>query len=362
MEPITHFLTGACLSRAGFNRKTAYATLAMTLAAEAPDIDILWGFRGPVAALQHHRGITHSLIGAPAIALVVTGAVWVFHRLRRQPPGHDEGQPVRWGLVWLFSLIAVLSHLLLDFTNSYGLRPFYPFNPRWYSWDIVYIVEPVMLAAFALALVMPALLGLADREIGVRRTQFRGRGWAIAALVSVVLLYALRNAEHAHALVLVKGAGFNRDAITRIGVEPYPVNPFKWFSVAETASYYQTAVVNTRTDSVDTDSGQMVFKPPVTAATAAAKQSWLGRTYLDWAGFPLVTDRGPAANQALPSGHGIEPPEPAWTVVGFEDLRFAYSPVSFAAFDRTHPPLSGSVYLGPGLEVEEETMDGREQK
>ena len=40
MDPITHFMTGACLSRAGFNRKTAYATLAMTLATEAPDIDV----------------------------------------------------------------------------------------------------------------------------------------------------------------------------------------------------------------------------------------------------------------------------------------------------------------------------------
>ena len=38
MEPVTHFLTGAVLSRAGFNRRTSYATLAMTLAAEATDV------------------------------------------------------------------------------------------------------------------------------------------------------------------------------------------------------------------------------------------------------------------------------------------------------------------------------------
>ena len=70
MEPITHFLTGACLSRAGFNRKAAYATLAMTLAAEAPDLDVLWGLRGPVTGFEHHRGITHTLIAAPVIALI----------------------------------------------------------------------------------------------------------------------------------------------------------------------------------------------------------------------------------------------------------------------------------------------------
>ena len=28
MEPVTHFLTGACIGRAGLNRKTAYATVA----------------------------------------------------------------------------------------------------------------------------------------------------------------------------------------------------------------------------------------------------------------------------------------------------------------------------------------------
>ena len=59
MEPVTHFLTGACMSRAGFNRKTALATLTMVLAAEAADLDVLWAVKGPIAALQHHRGITH---------------------------------------------------------------------------------------------------------------------------------------------------------------------------------------------------------------------------------------------------------------------------------------------------------------
>ena len=42
MEPITHFLAGACIGRAGLNRKTAYATLAAVLAAEAADGDVFW--------------------------------------------------------------------------------------------------------------------------------------------------------------------------------------------------------------------------------------------------------------------------------------------------------------------------------
>ncbi len=82
MEPVTHFLTGACLARAGFNRKAAYATLAMTLAAEMPDLDTLWSFGGPIAGFEHHRGITHTLIGLPFEGLALVGAIWVLHRVR----------------------------------------------------------------------------------------------------------------------------------------------------------------------------------------------------------------------------------------------------------------------------------------
>ena len=61
MDPLTHFLTGASLGRSGFNRKTAYATLAMTLAAEAPDLDIFWDLRGRSPALSITAGSpTHS--------------------------------------------------------------------------------------------------------------------------------------------------------------------------------------------------------------------------------------------------------------------------------------------------------------
>ncbi len=71
MEPVTHFLTGACMGRAGLNRKTALATLALTLAAEAPDLDVIGRFRGSAFAFAHHRGFTHSFVGDPLDALAV---------------------------------------------------------------------------------------------------------------------------------------------------------------------------------------------------------------------------------------------------------------------------------------------------
>jgi hypothetical protein len=38
--------------------------------------------------------------------------------------------------------VSTLSHLVLDWTNSYGIHPFWPFDDRWKYGDSVFIVEP----------------------------------------------------------------------------------------------------------------------------------------------------------------------------------------------------------------------------
>jgi inner membrane protein len=350
MEPVTHFLTGACLGRAGFNRKTAYATLAMTLAAEAPDLDVFWGFRGPLVGFQHHRGFTHTFLAAPLVALVVTLFCWGFHRLRRKKPPI----PPRWLLLFLFALLADLSHLLLDFTNNYGLRPFAPWNPRWYSWDIVFIFEPVMFVMLLSGLLIPALLGLVDREISKRRPLFRGRGWAVAALIGVAALYTLRSTEHTLAVHLLQQTSFDRP-VERIAAEPYPINPFRWQGIVETDNAYHFADVLTRSNAVDIDETVgAIYKPPVTAAVAAAKRSWLGRVYLDWSQFPLVEDIGPGSPPDLPQDASQH-----FEQVNFHDMRFGYTDW-FGAHERRRP-LSGSVFVAPNGQIEATYMDGRPQ-
>jgi inner membrane protein len=351
MEPVTHFLTGACLARTGFNRRTAYATLAMTLAAEAPDIDVFWGFRGPVAGFEHHRGITHTLVGAPIVALAVVAIVWLWHRFRRSQALLDP----RWGVLWLLSLLAALSHIFLDWTNNYGVRPFFPFNPRWYSLDIAFILEPVIFAALLTALVIPSIFGLADSEIGAGKPLFRGRRWAIGAMVLIGIDLGVRAVEHHRALRLINNTRFGDQPVLRAGAEPYPVTPFLWFAVAETAGYYQTGLANSRTETVETsDRDDVIYKPPVTPAVAAAKNSRLGQVYLDWARFPVVRDRGRAnlvASDELA-------PQPQDSAVEFRDLRFAYG---FLSRSRDSRVLTAWVYVAPGGAIDAMVMNGRVQ-
>lgn len=355
MEPVTHFLTGACLGRSGLNRTTAYATLTMVLAAEAPDVDMFWFFRGRLAEFQHHRGITHTFLGAPFMALGVTGTVWLWHRWRIRNRGKQTAgyaPPVRWGWIWFLALLADFSHILLDWTNNYGVRPFFPFNPRWYAGSIFFLFEPVLFGALLIAVLMPAILGLADREIGVRRPAFRGRGWAIFALCVAVGLGCWRWAEHERALHLLAEQSYQNEPVLKMTVNPYPGDPFEWFGIVETKDFYQTALLNTRTDSFTSQApDDLYYKQPQTPAILAAKRSRLGRVFLGWSKFPHVEEIDTFGT--LPNGAH-------YTRVQFQDLRFAYSVLFLHG--GTNSPLSGVVTIAPDGTVDQMEMGGEIQK
>lgn len=333
MDPVTHFLTGACMGRSGFHRKTAYATVTMVLAAEAADIDVVWGFKGSIEALQHHRGITHSFVGVPFMAAAVLGLVYLWHRFRlaRGKPPSNWKLPVRWGLLYFCALLAGLSHLLLDYTTAYGIRLFEPFDYRWYSWDIVSIIEPLLLLALLAALLLPGLFSLVSHEIGERRQLPRGRVAAIAALTFMVLLWGFRDYEHRRALAAMDSFLYRGAEPLRVAAYPYMINPFSWHGVVETRDFFESVPVDSRKAQVDDEQGIFYYKPPVTDALQAAKASYFGQVYLDWAVFPY-------ARQEKVAG------ESEAFLVDFVDIRYAYP-------SQRGSTLGGFVLVGPELRV-----------
>ena len=338
MEPVTHFLTGACLGRSGFNRKTALATATMTLAAEAPDLDVFGRFRGPVFGFAHHRGFTHSFLGLLIVSAVVVGFMYVVWRMRGRKT-NDPDLPPRWGLLFGLAYLAGLSHILLDFTNNYGVRPFWPFWERWYEWDIVFIVEPVLLVALTLGLVVPALFGVIDQEIGRKKKGPRGRGAAIAALAAMVLLWGVRDFEHRRAVNALRARTYEQAEAIRVGAFPTYLNPFVWHGVVETQEVFAMPEVDSSVPEVDPGSNApWIYKPAETPATLAAKKSYLGRFYLDWAKFAITH---------------TEPTPDGGYIVYFHDLRFGQSlPTS------KRSPISAVVVLDLNLKFNGYFMGG----
>ncbi len=322
MEPVTHFLFGAAMGRAGLNRKTALATATLTLAAEAPDLDVLSRFGGSAFGLNHHRGFTHSFLGVPLVAAAVVAFIYFLWRLRGRKT-RNPNLPARWGLLFAYACLAGLSHILLDYTTAYGVRPFWPFSERWISWDIVFIVEPVLLVVLTLGLITPGLFSLINAEIGARsKGKPAGRLAATLALVAVVACWGVRDYEHRRALAALQARNYQGADALRVSAYPYWVNPFRWYGVVETPNFFATMDVDSLNFSsmspeVDPE-GQMriQYKPEETAVSLAAKKTYLGRVYLSWAQYP-VTETEELANRTSGSaGAAFE--------VRFRDLRYDY--------------------------------------
>ena len=134
--------------------------------------------------------------------------------------------------------------------------------------------------------------------------------------------------------------------------------------ILETADFYQTAEVNTYTGDVASDPQlDVMYKPTDDAAIEAAKQTELGKVYLDWGTWAVVRDVGqePARGLAPPQ----LPPGQHWTTVEFDDLRFNYSFLDSgraSANASGQAPLGGAVYIVNDREDGGEAMNGREQK
>jgi inner membrane protein len=325
------------MGRAGLNRRTALATLTLTLAAEAPDLDVFTRFRGPAFGFAHHRGFTHSFLGVPLVAGLVVAFVYGVWRIRKRKV-NNANLPPRWGLLFVYACVAGFSHILLDFTNNYGVRPFWPFSEKWYSWDIVFIVEPVMLLFLVLGLVAPALFSMIDREIGARQRGPRGRFAASLALMGVVVMWGVRDYEHRRAVSALEARTYNDADPIRASAYPTWASPFHWDGVVETKDFFALTLVNSLAPDVDPEGRMEIrYKPEETAVTLAAKKSYLGRVYLDWAKYP-ITEVEPAQD---PLGGYI---------VRFRDLRYVAVPRAVAG-DRGRNVLGAAVQLDKSLHV-----------
>jgi inner membrane protein len=189
MDNVTHGLAGMLMAdvaaqyvarrrgRVVSTRVRRAAVVLGLVAAEFPDSDLVYSGplvgMGPLGYLLHHRGHTHTLIWATISAVVLWGVTrWWLGRDRRAD--RLERTMASTPLL-LLALAGTWSHLLLDFTNSYGVHPFWPFDDRWFYGDAVFIVEPWLW----LVAIPPLLWGARSRG-----------GRVVLTLLGVVILAA----------------------------------------------------------------------------------------------------------------------------------------------------------------------------
>jgi inner membrane protein len=141
-EALHHFTPASTAGLAPESRRAAGIGL-MVLGSNLPDADFIYpaltGSR--LDYLLEHRGHTHTIVGALLISVLMLGAVWLWFRIRQQSCSRGDALYLA-----LLALLAPLLHIAMDYTNSYGVHPLWPFDNSWRYGDAVFIVEPLIWA------------------------------------------------------------------------------------------------------------------------------------------------------------------------------------------------------------------------
>ena len=175
MDPLAHTLVGATLAQTRLRRGAgAMATPAGLLAANAPDVDAVTMFVSRDLSLGFRRGWTHGVLAMVVLPLVLTAALLVLDRLWARWRGREPR--ARAGPLLRLTTAGVLSHPLLDWLNTYGVRFLMPFDDTWFYGDALFIIDPWvwLLAGLTVVLAHSA-------------TWAAGLGWALLAAAATLV-------------------------------------------------------------------------------------------------------------------------------------------------------------------------------
>jgi len=209
MDNVTHSLVGLMLARAGLEKTTPHGTAMMVLAANAPDIDAVFWIGGIMPYLEWHRSYPHAIAFAPLVALLPM----LLARVR-----------LSW-TSFLASLIGVFSHLLLDWTNAYGIPLALPFSRHRFHLDIAHVFD-----IWIWTILLGGVAAMALR----RRAR---RNWAGAALAALLIFEGVRTLAHGRAVGVMSARLYQGAAPQRVTALPGAFNPLAWRGVVEGSGF-----------------------------------------------------------------------------------------------------------------------------
>ena len=210
MDIVTHGLMGVLAAQAVSKPGQRRAAIGIGLVAGLlPDMDtLIRSAEDPLLVLSMHRHFTHSLVFAPLGAALAALLCWSWAR-----------KQMALKRVYFAALAAYVSHLLLDFSTSYGIHLLWPFYPEPISANIIAVVDPVFTALLLVALV----LALSRRR----------QHWVYMGLGAGCLYLVLGLVQHQRALGVAEQLATERgQSPERLMVKPTMGNLVLWRALA----------------------------------------------------------------------------------------------------------------------------------
>ena len=259
MDTLTHALSGALVARATAPRQARISVAARVaagfFAGAFPDVDVVLSLVSPITYLTRHRGVTHSILLLPVLALVLA---WLFARI-------DRGKQVSWRDYFGVCLLALGLHIAGDVITSFGTMIYAPFSNARVAWSTTFIIDlwfsGIIVAGLAAAWVwrrsrVPAVMGLA----------------ALAGYVGLQAVQHKRAIDFGERYAETRAFGE-----AQVSAIPRPVSPFNWLVMVTEGNRYHYANVNLVRDTMPATPGpEAGFITRLNAAYAPLKQAqWM---------------------------------------------------------------------------------------
>jgi len=314
VDNLCHSLVGAVMSAGGLRRRSALATITMVIGANLPDVDAAVYLTSDASTgLEFRRGWTHGVLAMVVLPLLLTaimvlvgGAV---ERARADRPRKAAPMPIRPLQLLLLSALAVWSHPLFDFLNTYGVRFLMPFSGRWFYGDALFILDPWVWAALglgtAISLRRARAVPVGAGTTTVMRHVERPARLAMAAVATYIAVM-LATSTIGRTLVEREVASRGNTPASHVMVAPEPLTPLRRRVVRDLPDHYEI--------------GEFTWFPPRYYVSAIAIPKGLERAVVrSAAGAPaarrfFVWSRFPFADATTQSGPGT---------VRLDDARYA---------------------------------------
>jgi inner membrane protein len=289
MDNLCHTLVGAAIGEAGLKDRSRFGYGALLVAANLPDIDALVFVSG-VPSVAVRRGWTHGVLAQALLPLLLVAALVAWDRWR---PAAAQGVRTRPGALVLGAYLGVLSHVLLDWMNNYGVRLLMPFSSRWFYGDTLFIID----------LWLWLILGFGVYAARRRRDgAFARRALATASLYILVMMVSAASARRIVRTAWIQAHGGPPKTMM---VGPLPVTPLSKSVIVDAGNHFETGTFSWLSRDVQWDAETLPNRTD-DPAVQAARETPAVRARLGWARFPYF--------QTAPAPDG--------TVVTFSDLRF----------------------------------------
>lgn len=276
MDNLTHSLVGVLLSRAGLNKLARRAGWLALVSANLPDADIVAAIHGAAPYLEQHRGWTHAVAYAPLLA-VAPLPFWYWANRKEAHLKQVLG-------AYVVALIAVLSHLLLDWMNIYGIRLLLPFDARWLHLDLLNIIDVWVWGILLIFGAAPLLSKLVYSEIGAKHSSGRGSAWT--GLVLLSLYIGTRAIAHDRAVEVIRSRNYDNWKPRYVYAVPSLASLFHWTALVETEPEWRVIPLDLLRE-FDPDSGHKFNKPVAAMFRESVLHTQTARVFLSFSQAPL---------------------------------------------------------------------------